>query len=196
MGSVNLTKRGEVHKISLSKEVPNIITTNLNWNGVIKTKGFFGTKSTTADLDLACMFKLKNGAKGVIQALGNSFGSKTMSPFIMLDGDDRNGSVQAGETMYFTKPEQIEFAAIFAYIYSGNANWDKTGASITLTQTGKDDIVIDISKATSTQKFCVIATLESSDTEVSVSRVEEFFLGHREIDKKYNIGLNWKTGSK
>lgn len=196
MGVVSLTKRGESHKINLSKEVPNIITANLNWNGIIETKGLFGMKKTTADLDLACMFKLKTGEKGVVQALGNSFGSKTAPPYIMLDGDDRNGSVLAGETMYFTKPEEIEFAAIFAYIYSGNANWDKTGASISLTQTGRDDIVIDISKATSKQRFCVIATLESTDTEVNVSRVEEFFEGHIEIDKRYNVGLRWQTGSK
>lgn len=196
MGTISLTKKGESKKISLSKGVKNEITANLNWNGVIEVPGLFFKKRVTADLDLACMYKLKNGRKGVIQALGNSFGSKTEMPFIMLDGDDRTGSSDAGETMFFTKPDEIELAVIFAYIYEGTANWDKTGAKITLKQPNQEDIVIDIDRISVPKKFCVIATMQANGDDLNVSRVEEFFNAHREVDAKYGFGFNWTAGKK
>lgn len=194
--AISLTKKGESHKINLSKAEKTELTANLNWNGVIEVPGLFGKKKTHADLDLACLYRTKNGEIGVVQALGNAFGSKTKSPFIMLDGDDRTGKSEAGETMLFNKPETLELAVIFAYIYEGKSNWDKTGAKITLSQSKKEDIVVDIDKVATTKKFCVIATLQSVGDGIEVTRVENFFDGHEQIDKNYGIGLNWSPGKK
>ncbi len=43
--------------------------------------------------------ELRDGSKGVVQALGNSFGSLQQPPFIALDGDDRSGSVSGGPSL-------------------------------------------------------------------------------------------------
>lgn len=48
------------------------------------------------DLDLACMYRLKDGRQGVIQALGNSFGVADQPPYIKLDKDDRSGASANG----------------------------------------------------------------------------------------------------
>ena len=61
---------------------------NLNWN--TGKKKLFG-RGGAVDLDLACMFRLKSGQQGVIQALGNSCGSGSSLPFIYLEQDDRSG---------------------------------------------------------------------------------------------------------
>ena len=69
-----LAKRGDSHTIDLTKKTGEFLV-NLNWNSSIETKGMFGFLSkSTLDLDLGCMYRLKDGSQGVIQALGNLFG--------------------------------------------------------------------------------------------------------------------------
>jgi tellurite resistance protein TerA len=53
-------------KVSLSKRTGTSIgqvIVNLNWTQKIQRKGFFGSLKTSRpiDLDLGCLFKLKNG---------------------------------------------------------------------------------------------------------------------------------------
>src|SRR5690606_40105293 len=58
------------------------------------------------DLDLGCLYELADGSKGVIQALGNSFGALNTPPYIHLDGDDRTGSSTGGENMHINRSEE------------------------------------------------------------------------------------------
>ena len=88
-------------KISLEKKSPEglgEILINLNWNSQPVKQGFFGG-SSGIDLDLGCLYELKDGRKGVVQALGNAFGSLNQPPYISLDGDDRTGAVKTGENL-------------------------------------------------------------------------------------------------
>lgn len=74
--SVSLTKSGERQ---------GAMRVNLNWStGATpqpKKAGFFAKLAAAAggsngiDLDLGCLYELADGSKGVVQALGNSFGS-------------------------------------------------------------------------------------------------------------------------
>jgi tellurite resistance protein TerA len=193
-GPINLKKSGDSHKINLSKNGGRLHA-NLNWNSQTK-KGFLGFGNTSVDLDLACMYRLKGGEQGVIQALGNSFGSENMSPYIKLDADDRTGTSTGGENMFFTKPETIEFAVIFAFIYEGVANWRSTDAVVTLHQVNAPDIVVHIDNANSNDRFCVLASLKSSGNNLEVTREEKFFAGHREVDGHYGFGFRWQAGKK
>ena len=191
---ISLKKSGDSHKIDLSKNIKTIHT-NLNWSNQTK-KGLFGITPPPIDLDLACMYRLKDGTKGVIQALGNSFGSEKYAPYIKLDMDDRTGSSATGENMYFYKPELIEFAVIFAYIYDGVADWNKTDATITLKQPGSPDIELNINNANTNKRFVVFASMTASANGLNIVREERFFKGHKEIDKHYGFGFIWVPGSK
>lgn len=69
----------------------------LNWStGAPPKKGFLARLAAAAapaggvDLDLGCLYELADGSKGIVQALGNSFGALNTHPFIQLDGDDRD----------------------------------------------------------------------------------------------------------
>lgn len=194
---ISLKKSGDSHKISLTKNSGGIHT-NLNWNMKSgKKKGLFGMGGNEAvDLDLACMYRLKDGQIGVIQALGNSFGSGNALPFIYLDTDDRTGTSQSGENMWFMKPEMIEFAIVFAFIYEGIPNWSSTDARVTLKQQGSPDIEIQINNADKQNRFCVIASLTGRDGQLEVKREERFFKGHREVDQFYGFGFRWQAGKK
>ena len=94
-------------KISLEKKSSSglgEILVNLNWNARPQKQGFLKTLlsgSGAIDLDLGCLFELKNGYKGTVQALGNAFGNLNAEPFIALDGDDRTGASVTGENLMF-----------------------------------------------------------------------------------------------
>ena len=82
-------------KVNLTKKTSSglgEILVNLNWNAGKKgiLSGLLG--SSGIDLDLGCLYELKDGRKGSVQALGNSFGSLQYPPFVALDGDDRTGA--------------------------------------------------------------------------------------------------------
>lgn len=194
---VNLKKRGDSHKISLEKNTKEIHV-NLNWNMNMGQKtGWFGAKSTAGiDLDLACMYRLKTGERGVIQALGNSFGSAHTAPYIFLDQDDRTGQSMNGENMWLKKPEFIEFAIVFAYIYDGTPNWQDTNAKVVLKQLGEPPIEILIDNPDYTNRFCVIASLTAKENQLEVKREERFFGSHMEVDRAYGFGFRWVTGHK
>jgi len=190
---ISLKKKGDTHKISLSKN-SGTIHVNLNWSKNSK-KGFFGT-SKAIDLDLACMYRLKSGEKGVIQALGNSFGSKDKPPYIKLDKDDRTGESNDGENMFFTKPESIDFAIVFAFIYEGIPNWSDTNAVVTLQQSGSPDIEIKIDNSNVREILCVIASMSNDNGNLEIKKEEKFFNGHEQADKYYGFGFRWVAGRK
>lgn len=74
------------------------------------------------DLDLGCMYELKDGTKGVVQPLGNLIGDLNGPPYIRLSGDDRFGA-PSGETVYVNldQREQIKRLLFFVYIYDQTA---------------------------------------------------------------------------
>lgn len=190
---INLKKSGDTHKINLSKNSSSIHV-NLNWNQKVSGGFFGGTKNI--DLDLACMYKLTNGAMGVVQALGNSFGSEHDIPFIKLDSDDRTGTSTNGENMFFYKPELIEFAVVFAYIYEGVANWRSTNAGVVLKQQGSPDIELRMDSASTNDRFCVVASMKKDGSQLAIIREEKYFKGHREVDSHYGFGFRWTAGKK
>lgn len=149
LSKISLKKSGESHKIDLTKNRRRIHV-NLNWD---QRRGLF---SRGIDLDLACMYRLKDGRQGVIQALGNSFGAADQPPYIKLDKDDRSGASANGENMDFFRPELIDFAVVFAFIYEGVPNWRSTNARVVLSQQGAPDIEVQIDNPNSNERFCVL----------------------------------------
>lgn len=145
-GGVNLSK------VTLSKATPSINLTkpgeqqgnmrvNLNWS--TGSKGFF-RKAKPIDLDLGCLYELANGTKGVVQAIGNNFGSLDAEPYITLDGDDRSGTAAGGENMHINlaRPELFRRILIFAFIYEGVPNWAAADGVVTLFPTAGPQIEV------------------------------------------------------
>lgn len=138
---VNLTK-------AANKDLGEILV-NLNWDQTPqKPKGIFGKLmgSQGVDLDLGCLYELKNGEKGCVQALGNAFGSLNNIPYIKLDGDDRTGSNTLGENLRINgnKLSDIKRILIYTFIYQGIANWSETNGVVTLKQQDGPDLVVKL----------------------------------------------------
>lgn len=206
-GGVNLSK------ISLTKEAPSVSLTkggsgqgvtrvNLNWSRGEQKKGFFAKLAGAGggvDLDLGCLYELADGSKGVIQALGNSFGALNTPPYIHLDGDDRTGSVQGGENMHVNldRPELFRRVLIFAMIYEGAANWAAVDGVVTLTPPSGPEIEVRLDSPNNGARICAIAMLENTGQGITVQRLVEYVNGSQsDLDRAYGWGMQWKAGRK
>lgn len=191
-------------KINLKKKETGLgeISVNLNWNSTPKNQGFlsgiFGG-SSGIDLDLACLYELKNGEKNAVQALGNSFGRLNRPPYIALDSDDRTGASASGETIRINgdKISEIKRILIFTFIYDGVANWKDADGVVTIKYPGAEDIVVHLDEYNTECRNCALVLLENQNDETfSVQRLVKFYSGHETMDRAYNWGINWVPGTK
>ena len=179
---VNLIKRG-----SFLGE----IVINLNW----RQPKFSGEG---IDLDLACLYELKDGRAGAVQALGNLFGSLTNSPYIFLDGDDRSGSFESGETLRVNGRflSRIQRILIFTFIYEGAARWEEANAVVTVNCPGSPELVVKMDEYGSDKRTCAIALLENIGETFSVEKIVRFYHDSQEMDEDFDWGLRWTVGRK
>ena len=190
---VNLTKKGD----SLGE-----ILINLNWSQpAAKPSGFFdrligGSKGI--DLDLACLYELKNGEIGAVQALGKHFGSLSGPPYIALDGDDRTGSVEGGENLRINGKfiSKIRRILVFTFIYEGAANWEEAKGVATVKCPGSPELIVRMDEYGSSLHTCAIALLENVGETFSVEKIVRFYRDSQEMDEAFAWGLRWVHGRK
>lgn len=202
-------KKINLSKVSLTKEKPAISLTkrdnfgeiriNLNWHrGSSKSglAGMFGSKGI--DLDLGAFVKLQDGSKGVIQALGNTFGSYHNQPYVQLQGDDRTGEVSDGEWLHINGREwkQIHEVLIYAFIYKGVPSWDKTDGIVTIHIPEQPPIETRLTEGEDRRTLCAIARLVNENGAIKVERINQYFKGQDEMDRAFGWGFRWGSGSK
>ncbi|MHA3700923.1 Tellurium resistance [Jatrophihabitans sp. YIM 134969] len=208
-------------KVTLTKAAPTVslakqggrLHVNLNWNArpaaaVPEPSGKRGflTKlkeaaaaATTLDLDLGCLWELADGRKGVIQALGNQFGSWDEAPYIRLDGDDRSGAVSGGENLDVNLAHATELrrVLVFASVYSGANGFAEAGGVVTLSPAQGPDVVVALDEEGGKSRMCAVALLEFEGGVVTVRREVNFVQGAQDVlDREYGWGMNWRAGRK
>lgn len=199
-------------KVSLTKDKPTIslakrdnygeIRINLNWNQArTESGGMFGGmfgKSKGIDLDLGAFVELQDGSKGVIQALGGTFGRLNSQPFVELQGDDRTGQATEGEWLHINGREwkNIRQVLIYAFIYEGVASWDKTDGVVTLHIPEQPPIETRLTEGSNRHNMCAIARLVNENGTIKVERINQFFSGHKDMDNALGWGFRWSAGSK
>lgn len=220
-GVVELTKRRR--SVSLTKQgaASGNLRVNLSWR--MRTTDF-GTRSRSGtdvlrhplralkpemvqaqgpavvnvDLDLACMYELKNGSKGVVQPLGDFLGALNEPPYIMLSGDDRFGS-GSGETLYVNLDyrDDIKRLLVFAYIYDGTPAFDRTHGIVTMYPSNGPRLEIQLDEREPQARSCAIVMLENVKGEIVVQREMKYVYGFQsELDRLYGWGLQWGRGYK
>ena len=185
-------------KISLVKSSSSLgeILINLNWNS--KKKGLF-FKSNNIDLDLGCLYELKDGSKGCVQALGNNFGSLVNPPYAALDGDDRTGANKAGENLRINGDmvSQIKRILVYTFIYDGIVNWKDAESVVTIKYPNAEDIIVKMDSFDSRNTMCGLVLFENvNDTTFSVEKLIQFYPGHRDLDAAFGWGMTWRTARK
>lgn len=155
------------------------------------------------DLDLGCMYELADGRRGLVQALGNTFGDYEREPFIQLDADDRTGAAANGENLFINgeRFDKIKRAVIFSFIYEGAANWGVTNGVVTVTAPGQAPVEVKLDGG-DRQIMCAIALIENRGGNLVITKLAEYFQqqgmtsAHELMDRHYGFGMRWKTGSK
>jgi len=195
---VELRKGQKVNLVKKGATLGEIVI-NLNWSQPEKKSGFFSRfTSKGIDLDLACLFELKDGIIGGIQALGNHFGDLNYPPYIALDGDDRTGAVAAGETIRVNGKfiDKIRRILVYTFIYEGAADWEEAKGVVTVNCPGSPELIVRMDEYGSRKRTCAIALLENVGGTFSVEKVVDFFDDSEQMDRAFDWGLRWTTGRK
>ncbi|WP_420122290.1 TerD family protein [Nakamurella sp.] len=210
-GKVILTKGAPKVSLTKSGAVGGTARVNLNWSTgapppAAPGGGFFSKLKAAAaapaggvDLDLGCLYELGDGRKGVIQALGNSFGALNAPPWIQLDGDDRTGGVVGGENMSINlgAPGRFRRVLIFAMIYEGAPNWAAVDGMVTLTSAAGQSFEVRLDDPDPGARMCAVAQLVESAGELVFQREVRYIQGGQmALDRAYNWGMNWQAGRK
>ncbi|MFW3464905.1 TerD family protein [Streptomyces microflavus] len=208
-------------KITLTKAAPSVslakqggtsgsLRVNLNWEVRKQFKGW-GAKLGRAvamhgdlDLDLCALYELTDGRKGVVQALGNAFGSLSQPPFIHLDGDDRTGSLSSGEnmTVNLDRKDQLRRVLIFVTIYEGARSFADLHATVTLQPQNGAAIDFSLDECTVPSTVCALALITNNGGDLTVQREARYLVPdrgvspQRTIDAAYGWGMNWTPGRK
>ena len=200
-------------KVTLTKSAPSVslakgsgasgrMRVNLSWNarpagsggGGFLKKLTGGDKSI--DLDLGCLYELADGKKGVVQALGNSFGALDRPPYVQLDGDDRSGGGGENLSINLDKLPEIRRLLVFAFIYEGVPAWDAAGGVVTLHPQGGAPIEVRLDES-SGSRMCALALLENRGGELVVNREVKYINGAQDaLDRAYGWGMDWARGRK
>jgi tellurite resistance protein TerA len=199
LSKITLEKKGDKASIDLTKRGVgdnNELHINLNWNHQSQKKGFWGSTGGEAlDLDLGCMFEMLDGSRGVIQALGRSFGSRHGFPFIYLDKDDRTGASSEGENLCIYRPDLLRRAAVFAFIYEGKSDFQNAGAVLVLKGLN-NEITVRLDSPRPYLQFCVGLYIENRNGEIVIKKINEYVMDHRECDAMFGFNFRWSAGSK
>ncbi len=198
---ITLSKAGDEHKIDLRKNHSTFtICCNLSWQPAAAANNqllshVFQSLSGKQDLDLGCMWDDINGDKGVIQALGRSFGRKTKHPFIKLDRDDRDGNSSTGENLFIFRPLEHNRILIFAYVYQGQT-FASVDAHLKLAMSNGETVEIFLDAPSRNRSFCGAVLIEMHGDKVILRKENKYFAGHVQCDEHYGFGITWRHGSK
>ncbi|GAA3489672.1 MULTISPECIES: TerD family protein [Streptomyces] len=219
--SIELTKRHPT--VSLGKQGADTgsLRVNLSWrmrtsdiggrqrhdgNFLSRPLKFFQPETVQAhtqgvvnvDLDLGCLYELKDGSKGVVQPLGGFFGDMNEPPYVKLSGDDRFGA-PSGETVFINLDhrEEIKRLLVFVYIYDQTPAFDRTHAVVTLYPSNGPRIEIALDERAPQARSCAVFTIENGKEGLTVRREVKFVYGFQaELDRLYGWGLQWGRGYK
>lgn len=208
-------------KVTLTKAAPSVSLTkqggtsgamrvNLNWE-VRKQFSGWGSKRGRAvamhadlDLDLCALYELADGRKGVVQSLGNAFGSLRQPPYIHLDGDDRTGAVASGENLTVNLDHARDFRRIlvFVTIYEGARSFADLHATVTLQPEYGAQVDFSLDECTVPSTVCALALITNTGSDLVVQREARYLVPERgvspqrTVDHIYGWGMNWTPGRK
>ncbi|MFJ3309930.1 TerD family protein [Streptomyces sp. NPDC086549] len=207
LSKVTLTKAAP--SVSLAKQggTSGAMRVNLNWQMRRQSSGWGGRRGAAhgdLDLDLCALYELADGRKGVVQALGNAFGSLHRPPYILLDGDDRTGAVANGENLTVNLDHKQDFRRIlvFVTIYEGASSFADLHATVTLQPQHGAPIDFSLDECTVPSTVCALALITNTGADLVVQREARYLVPERgvspqrTVDHAYGWGMNWTPGRK
>ncbi|HLL32492.1 MAG TPA: TerD family protein [Streptomyces sp.] len=207
---VTLTKAAPTVSLAKQGGTSGALRVNLNWQVHKQFSGWGGklgravATHSDLDLDLCALYELADGSKGVVQALGNAFGSLHRPPYIHLDGDDRTGAVASGENLTVNLDYKDAFRRIlvFVTIYEGARSFADLHATVTLQPQHGAPVDFSLDECTVPSPVCALALITSTGGDLVVRREARYLIPEhgvspqRTVDHAYGWGMNWTPGRK
>ncbi|MDI3389022.1 TerD family protein [Streptomyces sp. B-S-A8] len=214
-----------LNKVTLTKESPAVSLTkqggtsgamrvNLNWQvrKPPQAKGLMAKLNQAVaaaqagglDLDLGALYELADGRKGVVQAVGNTFGALHEPPYLHLDADDRTGARSSGENLTINLDHAHDFKRIliFVMIYEGARSFADLNATVTLSPQHGAPVDFHLDECTVPSTVCALALLTQEGGDLVVRREAAYLVPERGVsmqrtlDHAYGWGMNWTPGRK
>jgi tellurite resistance protein TerA len=210
LSKVTLTKAAPAVSLTKQGGTSGAMRVNLNWQVRKQFSGWGGKRGRAVamhsdlDLDLCALYELADGRKGVVQALGNAFGSLHRPPYIHLDGDDRTGAVAEGENLTINLDHTQDFRRIlvFVTIYEGARSFADLHATVTLQPQHGAPVDFSLDECTVPSTVCALALITNTGSDLVVQREARYLVPERgvspqrTIDRAYGWGMNWTPGRK
>jgi len=197
LSKVTLTKQAPAVSLTKQGATSGALRVTLAWEGPQRRWG-----QRPVDLDLCALFELSDGSKGVVQALGNSFGALDRPPFILLDGDDRSGGTGEHLTLNLDRAASFRRVLVFVSIYEGARSFAGLHATVTLRPERGAEVDFTLDECTVQSPVCALALLVREGNELVVRREARYLVPRRgvspqrTVDYAYGWGLAWQPGRK
>ncbi|MGW4195125.1 TerD family protein [Streptomyces sp. NPDC005004] len=199
---VTLTKAAPAVSLAKQGATSGDLRVNLNWR-ICDTRWTKGP-ARDLDLDLCALYELTDGRKGVVQALGNAFGTLYRPPYIHLDGDDRTGASADGENLTVSLDHAADFRRIlvFVTIYEGATSFAGLHATVTLRPQHGAPVDFSLDECAVPSTVCALALLTNEGGDLVVRREARYLVPERgmspqrTVDRAYGWGMNWTPGRK
>ncbi|WP_405816174.1 MULTISPECIES: TerD family protein [unclassified Streptomyces] len=207
-------------KITLTKAAPAVSLTkqgatsggmrvNLTWSAAAPPRGWMrkgegAVRLEDIDLDLSCLWELRNGTRGIVHPIDNQFGSFHQPPYVQLDHDDRTGASEAGENLMINLDHaaEIERLLVFVVIYAGATSFAGLQGVATLHPPAGPPIEVRLDECTVPSPVAAIALIENVGGELIVRREAKYLLPapgvfkQQAADIEYGWGMSWQSASK
>lgn len=196
---------GQSIAISPHKEGFESVLIGVAWDGrVEKVKSPLGklmkrTRKIDVDLDIGCLYELKDGTRGAIQAFGEKFGHYDKPPFIVLSDDERTGATPGHDEFILINAhhwDKIKRVIVYIYIYAGAPSWSHVKPQIVVDIPGENDFYVTLDAFEDHLCLCALAELENVRGGIRLTNRTEYFPGHEEMDRAFGFGLLWSDGMK
>ncbi|MCP9972900.1 Tellurium resistance [Streptomyces somaliensis] len=211
LSKTTLTK--DAPSVSLAKQggTSGALRVNLSWGlrGRARDRGAgrggaLPDPGPGPDLDLCALFELTDGRKGVVQALGGTFGALHHPPYIHLDGDDRTGAADTGENLTVNLDHKDAFRRIlvFVTVYEGARSFAGLHATVTLTPLRGAPVEFSLDECTVPSTVCALALITREGGDLVVRREARYLVPargvspQRTVDRAYGWGMDWTPGRK
>lgn len=206
-----LSRPGETAIVNPPKDGMNTFEIGAAWDNIApktQKQGFLqkllgGNKIAVphkgVDLDIGCLYELKDGTRGAIQAFGDRYGDFDNAPFMKLSGDERTGETEGEDEMIMVngqKWDQIKRIVVYLYIYGGAKSWECVRPQIQLRVPSEKPMVVTLQAKRQELALCAVAGLENVRGGIKMTNYLEYFPGHAELDRAFGFGLDWTDGQK
>lgn len=208
-----LSKPGQTSIVNPPKGGMTNFEIGVAWDNVTPSKsqkksGFFdrilrmGKASVTpsgVDLDVGCLYELKNGKRGAIQAFGDMYGSLTEEPYMFLSGDERTGDAEGEDELITVNGahwNDIKRIIIYLYIYGGASSWEVVKPQIQVRVPSEKPMIVTLNARREELALCAVASLENVRGGIRMTNHMEYYPGHAAMDRAFGFGLEWDDGHK